>query len=281
MNKGGSKTVETSSDIPERYRQFVDENLAIAQTAANRPYIPFQGQRVAEFSPDQQGAFNFVRGMQGSYQPHLSNAGAAYSAAANAIADPSLMMQKYQDPYTQQVIDSTLADVNEAANAAAEQARLSSPFGGSRLGLREAQIEQDRMRERARIGGQLRSDAFRTAAQLGQQGINQLLSAGDRSMGLGLNSFGLGRQYADLLSGIGQQQQARNQALLDTRYGDFLDELNYPLQALSIRQSAIGQTPMGTVGRQPVVQQGGGFGSMLGGFGGLLSGAARIAPFFG
>ena len=54
MSKGGSNVTqaESWSDIPERYRQFVDENLSLAGTMANRAYTPYQGDRVAGFTGD-------------------------------------------------------------------------------------------------------------------------------------------------------------------------------------------------------------------------------------
>jgi hypothetical protein len=273
---GGSKMVETSSDIPDRYRDFVDENLALAGTIANSPYIPYQGQRIAGFTPDQQAAFSTVRGLSGPMSQGLNNANAAYTAGMNSAVDPSIMMAKYQDPYTQQVIDATTADLNRSFDRSSEQSRLASPFGGDRLGVREGTIEGERGRAIADVGSRLRSDGFRTAAGLGQQATNQMFSAGDRALGLGTTGLEAGGQYADMLAGIGQQQQGLNQAGYDLNYGDFLDQLNYPLQALSIRQSAIGQTPMGSVGRQPVAS-GGGAGSFLSGAGSLLGGIANLA----
>ena len=95
MGKGGGGTVESSSDIPERYRDFVDGNLAIAGTIANRGYIPYQGQRIAGFTPDQQAAFGTVRGLGNPLSIGLNNAGAAYTAGMNSVADPSIMMQRH------------------------------------------------------------------------------------------------------------------------------------------------------------------------------------------
>ena len=277
MSKGGgTKTVETSSDIPTRYRDFVDGNLALAGTIANRPYIPYAGERIAGFSPDQDRAFGMVRGLPMSVQPHLNNAGHAYTAGVNAIANPSLMMDRYRNPHEEQVVDAAVGDLRREYRRLDEGTRLASPFGGSRLALREAENARNFMDRAGSVSGQLRHQGFNTAAQLGQAATDRLLAAGDRSLGLGQAVQGLGLQTAEALAGAGAQQQALDQARLDLRYGDFLDELNYPLSALSIRQSAVGQTPMGTVGRVPVTG-GGGLGGTLGGFGNLLSGAAAIA----
>ena len=85
----------------------------------------------------------------------------------------------------------------------------------------------------------------------------------------------MGQQFARALSGVGAQTQGLRQALND-RYSDFLDQINAPLRNLSIRQSAIGMTPMGEVKRMPV-QSGNTLGGTLGGLGSLASGVAALA----
>ena len=69
MGKNQGASMVSSSDIPQRYRDFVDENLALAGTIANRnPNIPYTNpdgtpaERIAPFSPDQNAAFGVVRG---------------------------------------------------------------------------------------------------------------------------------------------------------------------------------------------------------------------------
>jgi hypothetical protein len=124
----------------------------------------------------------------------------------------------------------------------------------------------------------MRSQNFNNAAQLGQAATGQLMGAGRQFTDQAQADLNMGNQFAGALSGVGQQTQGLRQALNDLRYSDFLDQINAPLSNLSIRQSAIGQTPMGSVSRQPV-QSGGTFGGTLGGIGGLLSGAAAIAPY--
>ena len=55
----------------------------------------------------------------------------------------------------------------------------------------------------------------------------------------------------------------------------FLDRLNYPISNLSMLQSAIGATPMGTVSRVPITKQSG-LGGLLSGGGALLQGLGAI-----
>lgn len=255
MGKGGGGTVETSSDIPERFRGFVDQNLALAEQIANRPYQQFTGQRIAGFTPDQQAAFQQVRNLPSQYQGSLNNANTAFTAAANSAADPSLMMSKYMNPYENQVVQSTIGDVNRsfdrAGNDVRARAASAGAYGGSRLGVLEAENERNRARTVEDASGRLRQAGFTNAAQLGQGATSQLMQAGQSAQGLAASQAGLGLQSANALAGIGQQQQGLNQAQYNQNYGDFLDQVNYPISALSLRQSAIGQTPMGSIGQQP------------------------------
>lgn len=259
MDKGGG-TTETSSDIPERYRDFVDGNLALAEQISNRPYHQYTGQRVAGFTPDQQTAFQQVRDLPGQYQGNLNNANSAFTAAMGSAVDPSTMISRYMNPYEDGVVQNAIGDMSrqhqQIQNQGAAAAAGAGAFGGSRHGLLEAENNRNFMDRVGSVSGQLRQAGFTNAAQLGQGATNQMLQAGQSAQGLAGTQAGLGLQSANALAGVGQQQQGMNQARNDINYGDFLDQVNYPISALSLRQSAIGQTPMGSIGRQPTQSNG-------------------------
>ena len=193
-------------------------------------------------------------------EPMLNNAGTAYTAGMNSAADPSIMMDKYRNPYEDQVVQSALGDMRRqydiAQNQVGANAASSGAFGGSRHALAEAENTRNLMDRSGALSGQLRSQGFTTAAGLGQNATNQMFTAGQGAQGLAQTQLGMGLQSANALAGVGQQQQGLNQADMNNQYGDYLQQMNYPLQALSIRQSAIGQTPMGSVGMQPAANSG-------------------------
>lgn len=276
MSKGGgTKMVTSTTSIPEDYKNFAKENLQIAELIGNRPYLPYQGERIAPFSPDQNAAFDTVRGLQQQYLPAQRAGEAATTAAINSITDPSVMMAKYTNPYEQDVITGMVNDVRTERDKMNALSRLRDPSGSARQALVEAENNKNYLDSVGKISNEMRSQNFRDAARLGQSGTGQLMQGGSQltnQAGAGLN---MGTQFAGALSGIGQQTQGLRQALNDLRYSDFIDQYNAPLQNLSIRQSALGQTPMGSVSRQPVTS-GGGIGSTLSGVGGLLSGIAAI-----
>ena len=119
MGGGGTDTVQSTTDIPERYRGFVDNTLnavdAVSQlgpdafqfryqqdgnvwrpeydaegniTNGNQQFLTGGDAMVAGFSGDQQRAFNDVRARQGHLTPLFeSAAGAAYDIGAGQTFD--------------------------------------------------------------------------------------------------------------------------------------------------------------------------------------------------
>ena len=239
MSKGGG-TVESSSDIPERYQSFVDGNLALAGTMANSPYVAYQGDQTAGFTDDQQAAFSNIRNMA-QQGPQDLGYGVAQDVANSGTQD---VMRATNDEL---IRANTLA--NRGVNSAAS---MSGAYGGARHTLLNAENNRNLL---GQIG--------RSSAEIGFQGQGLRLGAAGQMMNSGTAQTNQALTLNNALAGVGQQQQGLNQADLNTNYGQFLDEQNYPLRMLSLRQSAIGQTPMGTVSRQPTQGSGGLFPSLL------------------
>lgn len=124
-----------------------------------------------------------------------------------AQVDPSRLMDfmgDYQNPYTQQVIDATLADYDEYAGvqraAQDAQAGLTGAFGGSRYGIMEGQLEGELARGRASTQAALLDQQYRLAAQLAGQDQSAQMQAGlanqDAQNQYGLAQFGAGIDQA-------------------------------------------------------------------------------------
>lgn len=79
-------------------------------------------------------------------------------------------INQYTNPYTQQVVDATLADVDRNSRVAALQrgsaAARAGAFGGSRHGVLDALAAGETAREVGNLTGRLRSQAFDAAAGL-------------------------------------------------------------------------------------------------------------------
>lgn len=138
----------------------------------------------------------------------------AVQAQASRARD---FMGDYINPFTQQVVDSTLADFDENAGVLRAQqaagAARNKAFGGSRYGLQEAQTEGELARARAATAGNLRSDAFKFGAQMGDSDATRLTTTS------GLNAQ-LGTQTNQLNAGETNQNK-RVDAQLGTQVSQF------------------------------------------------------------
>lgn len=140
----------------------------------------------------------------------------------------------YQNPFQQQVIDTSLAGYDQ--NVGQQQAQMAAnaarngAFGGSRYGLAEGQFGADSALGRGQLESGLRSQGFQYANQMGMQdaaaGNNMLqfdAQQRDNAQNRALQAAGLlqqgagqyaGDTRADLatMSGLGEQQRGIEQA---------------------------------------------------------------------
>ena len=205
-------------------------------------------------------------------------------------------MGAYQNPFEQQVVQGTLADIERQRQISqqAQQARAvgARAFGGSRQAVAESLANEDYTRRMADTAAQLRSAGFTTAAGFGQtdaarameaaraNAANQIAGAGIRQTAVGqLSALGaqqqnLGMTGAQAVMNAAQQRQALEQAQLDARR-------NLSLQQLGITGGALGQQlpNLGGTTTSPIYrnQLAGGLGGALGGaqLGSILGGAGN------
>ena len=239
-------------------RTLVDEARQAAQQRIDIPQ-----QQIAGFTPEQEEAFRIARGAQeeaglGGFRPFISEAqrlaglGAeqltgqagvvdealretrraldptteALVAARQGIGafDPSQIAQ-FQDPFTEQVIETQIADINRqrdiAAQGIAGQAAQAGAFGGSRYGIQQAELERNAAEQRNRLTAQLRSQGFQQAQAAAlaenarvaeaQRGVAGLLgNLGAQYGQIGGQLSGIGAQKGNIAAGLGSlaQQQA-------------------------------------------------------------------------
>lgn len=248
----GNKTTTTKNktSLPGYLEQTYKGLINAGKAAAVRPLQQYSGPRQAGFTPMQQQAFQLTQNAQGMGIPYLNAASQALSNASASVF-PSLQqynagnLQQYQDPFQQQVIDSTMANINRS-NAVAQQGLKGSGLGagvsptlGDRMGLAQAELERNQAMARNQTISGLESQGFQNAQNqfLGQQQLQAGTMGADlsRQLQAGAGFAGLGQQAQDqTYQGIAQllqqggQQQQQGQTALDQAYQAFQDRQNYP-----------------------------------------------------
>lgn len=278
-----STTSSSSSTTPAPTAANVYEQaLANAMGIAATPYQPYQGQQVAGFTPDALAGFQAVRNMQGIQTPYLNQAANLYKTQTDMWRNPELQtaenyynqaislsdpnkfsmgsLQRYMNPYQQQVIDATMAQMlqnqNEMFGKNNARSVMGGTFGGSGQALGRAEMARQLGLNNAQTLAQLNAQNFSQAvaqynqqqaqaAQAYQNAAQNLGQLGQNQQQLGVNAYqqaaqgvgNLGAQAqqgalagATALLAAGQQQQALQQAQLDKAYEQWQQSRAYPYQ---------------------------------------------------
>jgi hypothetical protein len=252
------------------------------------PYMQYQGERVAQFSPLQQQSYQNAALMQS--QPQLQDAtalaGMAGLGALNTqyTFDPYKTQQftgdavnQYMSPYMQNVVERQQSDAQRQADIARQtqgaQAARAGAFGGSGDYLMRSQMAGNLARQKGDIAATGLQNAYTQAQQQFNQSQAQNLAANQLNAqqqqfgaGLGLQGLqtalssaqGLGQlgqqQYQQnmginaLQNQYGLQQQAQMQKDIDTKYGDYMAAQNYPYKNLSFMSDIIRGVPLTQTG---------------------------------
>jgi hypothetical protein len=225
-----------SQEQTVRLAPFQEEFLADIFSSAKAltgtgSQMPYADQQLAGLSDAQKQAISSAMQGVGAYQPYLQQGsqalgtgiealgtglgtiGSAIGQAGQADYTPT-SYQEFMDPYTEDVIATTQADI--ARQGAMQQNQLGAgavgagAFGGSRQGIAQGEIARNVMDQQARTGSQLRSQGFAQAQSAAQQAAQQQLRQAQLTGQLGQSTGALGQTIGQLgtaTAGLGQLGQ--------------------------------------------------------------------------
>ena len=137
------------------------------------------------YAPTTARAFGVNAGFLGNGPVVGSN-----DVTAGSIADSDI--GRYMNPYTEQVVNRSLGDLDEARRLqmaqAGANATASGAFGGSRHALREAETNSSFFDQAARTSAGLRQQGFNQAQGMAQQDIANTMQADLANQGASLQS---------------------------------------------------------------------------------------------
>ncbi len=160
-------------------------------------------------------------------------------------------IQAYMNPYTQSVIDTTLADIERSRQIAgqqgAAQAIRARAFGGSRQGVAEAETNRAAFEQAARTAAQLRAQGYEAATGLMGQELSMEQQAALANQQAALQAAQQRAAAATQLYGMGSEQQQLEQARLDAARNLELERQQIINQALGLNVGGgSGQTSTST-----------------------------------
>ena len=152
----------------------------------------------------------------GSFMPFLEKAVDLEGDAAKLVGPDAY--KDYMSPFQEDVIKTTLAQFDRQAEKGlpglAAQAVAAGAFGGGREGVQRAEYQSASDLNRAALEAQLRQTGFAQAQNLAAQRFNQQRALTAGQLGLAQQFPALVGQQIAGLTGLGAQQQAREQQLL-------------------------------------------------------------------
>jgi hypothetical protein len=233
------QTRAEQNTIPAELRPFITDILEESQAVKDRRmeegYVPFEGPRIAEFTPDQQEAFTGVRSLVGTGQQYFDPA--TRLTAASALAPTRTEeVQQYMSPYIQNVVDiqtreaQRLADVDE--QQLASQAVASGGYGGSREAILQAEQQRNLQQQLGDIQAKGTAAAYEDAQRRMAEQRGRELSAGAQFSNLGVTAPGQTMKELQGLEAVGAQQQAQQQQALNIAQQEYEIARTFPERTL-------------------------------------------------
>lgn len=178
---------------------------------------------------------------------------------------PSVDISQYMNPYTQEVIDRSLADIERQRlmqqQQTSAQAQAAGAFGGSRQGVAQALTNEAFARQAAQTSANLRQQGFGQATGLAQSDLNRQLqaqqlnqAAGLQGAGfqlgaqsqlgnMGLTGYNLAQQQMDQFMANEAMKQGMQTGLYGQQIGQVQSFFGQPAQALGYVPAAISGLP--------------------------------------
>lgn len=282
----GSST--TTNSIPQWLQDASQGLINSGTNLSQNPYSGYTGNRIENFSPDQQAAFSQTRNAAQSGQPWFNQAlqNTAGLAANGTPQWSTQAAQQYMSPYTNTALQSSVNMLNQQRDQGAKGIQDASirngSFGGARQGVQMAEYNNNYDNTIANTIAQGQNTAYNNAQTAfnndqnrnlqGQLGANNLLG------GLANSSQQAGLSGANAMQTSGAIQQALGQQGLDLGYQNFTNQQMYPYNQLNFLGGLISGVPYSTSSFSSQSQANPSVGQSILGYG---LGAASLANMFG
>ena len=276
-----TQITQTNYGFAEEVAPYAQDLLGQAQALTDinyNPYMQYQGERQAQFSPLQQQSFNNAALMQTA--PQLGDATAMAGTAGlgalntqytfNPANFTSANAQALMNPYMQNVVDIQKREAQRQSDIAGTQqqgqATKAGAFGGGRDAIMRAERERNLGMQMGDIQSQGLNNAYNQAMQqfntqnqlnaqqsqfgagLGLQGLQTAVTMANTLGNLGNTQYQQNMGINQMQNQYGLQQQQQMQGDINNKYQDYLNAQNYPYKNLSFMSDIIRGVPLTQTG---------------------------------
>jgi len=226
MGGGGGGGTTTSNIIDQRFSPLIDYATQAAANINATGYVPYQGQRFADLSQNQQAGINMIANRATGGDPTMR-------MATQTLQDT--LQGGNTNPYLDALVKKSQQSVIQNMN---QQAARSGSFGNS--GIAEAGA-----RQMGDIASQMYGQAYNTDRAAQQAALSLAPTYGNQA-------------YADAaqLMKVGQTQQDQAQQARDFAYQQFQDQQNDPYKKMAAYSGLLGAS--GSTAQTQTTQDSGG-----------------------
>ncbi len=222
---------------------------AAGQQIENNPWQGYSGPTSAQYGQNYHDTDSFLRSMLGQVQPDTQMASSGLATFMQSV-DPTKSVASFMNPYTDQVLQPTLRNINEAADDKnrnlAREATMAGAFGDSSHGVQKNLVERERQRAVGDATAGAYDKAFSSAVSQRDSELAKFLSGVGAGANLGQSSFGQQTGLAQMLAGLGQQQQQAGQTGIQNDIALNLQNQQMPLQQYTSLAQMLGMIPKNT-----------------------------------
>lgn len=239
---GGGPT--TTGRYEEPYAQAMRRGFLESAFGLARTPTPIPVKQVAGLDPFEMQARQLAGGL-GGFTPYIQQGGQMMQQGAGYYTPGGI--RQFYNPYEQDVVQQTLADLQEAsakqgiANRA--QAVDRGAFGGSRGRLMEQERERAFGRGAAEAIGDIRSKGFERATTAAQNAARGLGTLGTSFAGLGTTAQSNLLKQLSAFEGLGRTGRGIQDAMYGAQFDAATRLAAEPRQRLAGLQSALSLLP--------------------------------------
>lgn len=241
------------SYIPPELKPYVEEVLkdsqALYKERLGQGYIPYTGETIAGFSPEQLQSQEGLKSLVGSQRPLLDESLRTVRGGQERFTADTA--KEYMSPYMRAVIDQEKEQAQRQYERTkrpefeADAVRAGGMSGlGTRAAVESAERETGQQRLLANIEAKGLQKAYEDAqSQFEAQKRRERLMASDLAQ-TGQNIFSAGLAEQGLLQDIGEKKQAMQQQALDEAYYKWKQQQQFPEEQLARYTTSIYGNPV-------------------------------------
>ncbi len=228
-----SKTTTTDS-IPAWLESGSQKAVGIAERIADRPYTPYEGQRVADLSEGETVAGERALGMGQDYQTDLERSRELTEQGVQSFTDAD--MQGYMSPYIEGALDPAARELREEIarqqQGISGAAGMQGAFGGARHGIAEAEGRRGGLEAMSDLYGRGYQQAFESAKDQFNRDRDVFARGAEQFRATGQAGQQMLTQDIQNLMTTGGLKRQLEQAGLDFDYQQFVEARDWDITNL-------------------------------------------------